>query len=103
MASLMSLSRSSGGVAGRTADRRGLVLARPGLVLRLRVHEQRTLHARVTEPAELRAWDLVRAGLQDLEPGRDLVSRDQVLLESRLGDEEAVDDVARLEDQPHRL
>src|SRR5579862_1715014 len=102
MASLMVVSSSrSRGRHGR--QRTGVVLARPFLVLVERVDVEPAAHARVAEAAELRARYLVLTRLGDLEPGRDVVAGNGVLLEARLRDEEAVDHVARLELDTDRL
>src|SRR5581483_4285207 len=81
----------------RAGRRRGVMLLRPRGVLLRRVDVEPAAHAGVAEAAELGARKLVLPGLDRLEPDRDLVAGDRVLLVAELRDEEAVDHVARLE------
>src|ERR1051325_9128195 len=96
IASLM-MFRPSGARRGNRLHRPRLVVACPRLVLLQRVHVEPPPHPRMAEAAELGAGDLVLPGLGDLEPDRDLVAGNRVLLQAEVGHEEAVDHVPGLE------
>src|SRR5437870_13496085 len=100
-ASLIVSSRPLRARRGRRRTR--MVLPRPRRVLLGRVDVEPAAHARVAEAAELGARHLVLAGLRRLEPDRDLVARHGVLLVAQARDEEAVDDVLRLQHDAHGL
>src|SRR6185295_17548892 len=70
-----------------------LLLLVPRVELLGRLRKEPAAHARVAEPAQLRARDLELPRPGGVEPRRDLVPGNQVLLEAEARDEEAVDDV----------
>ena len=72
------------------------------MILLRRLNGQHAPHGGVAKPAELGAGDLERAGAGRLEPHVDRHSRNRVLLEAELREEEAVDDVLGAEVDPHR-
>src|SRR5262249_43623949 len=79
------------------------LLAVPFFVIFGTVHVQPALHAGVAETAQLGTRDLVLPRLVGLEPSIDLSARHRILFEAQVRQEEAVDNVTRLENHPDRL
>src|SRR5712691_7745923 len=93
------------GLGSRSLRGSGLrpLLVVPFFVIFGAVYMQPASHAGVAEATQLGARDLVLARLVGLEPRINFSTRHGVLLEAQVRQEEAVDDIPRLENHPDRL
>src|SRR6266852_2136482 len=79
------------------------LLVVPFFVILGAVHMQPALHAGMAEATQLGARDLVLARLVGLEPRINFSARHRVLFEAQVRQEEAVDDIVRLENHTDGL